>query len=82
MESMAKSLICVVFESTSLPGIWVSHDLTHDIVTQGNSRIEALKALVEAIQMCDEDDLDKGHNLDERSSAPLEFWENIKYETF
>lgn len=58
-----------------VPGEWVAHCLSLDVISQGSSLDEALQAVREAILMIVQDDL--ANNLDplERRSAPRECWE-------
>jgi predicted RNase H-like HicB family nuclease len=54
-------------------GQWVGHCLDMDVVSQGNSPLEAIEMVMEATTMVAADDLLKGRNpLDRR--APREEW--------
>lgn len=42
-------MIYKIFRAKDVPGQWVAHDITSDVVSQGNSPEHALKMLLEAI---------------------------------
>jgi predicted RNase H-like HicB family nuclease len=60
-----------------LDGLWVSHCLNFDVISQGDTPQEALASLREAVAMTVVDDLENGADPAERS-APTELWERLE----
>ena len=59
-----------------VPGQWVAHCLSLDVVTQGNSAKHAFQMVVEAVTMTLADDL--CHDVDPLARrAPEEFWTEL-----
>lgn len=54
--------------------MWTAHCLDYDIVTQGESPIDAMEMAREAVSMCLLDDLNHGDCID-REPAPPEYFE-------
>lgn len=64
----------MVFEASDLPGTWVSYCPNFDIVSQGSSVEIGLNAVVEAVQMVLEEDLQswiRSYNPDPIHAEPL-----------
>ena len=51
-----------VFPCEDIPDQWVSHNITLDVVSQGNDWKHAIDMVVEASQMVIKDDLEHGRN--------------------
>jgi predicted RNase H-like HicB family nuclease len=58
-------------------GLWVSHCLNFDVISQGDTPQEALASLREAVAMTVVDDLENGADPAERS-APTELWDRLE----
>lgn len=73
--------IWILFKpADDVPGEWIAHCLTFDIVSQGSSLLHALEMIKDAVVICVCDDLSHGRNPGDRPEAPPEAWhewENI-----
>ena len=58
-----------VHPAEDLDGQWVAEVQPVDIITQGNSMVQAIEAAAEAVQMCWEDDQANGLDFWERGAA-------------
>ena len=67
-------LVCVLTPCKDIPGEWLAHCLTTDIITQGAGLQQACEALGEALQLCAGDDADNGRDFYDRKPAPTEYW--------
>ena len=67
--------LSVLVTPSEIDGVWVSHCLDLDIVSQGDSVEHAMKMLLEAVGMLVMDDLAHGLDPMERPSADSEYWE-------
>lgn len=66
----------LVEPASDLPGVWVSHCLDFDVISQGASPAEAVVAVTEAVGMAVTDDLNARLDPFERR-APSEFWDRL-----
>lgn len=65
----------VVKPAADVPGVWVSHCLTLDLISQGDSAAHALQSVNEAIQVVVVDDLLAGRDPAARGAkTPAEGW--------
>jgi hypothetical protein len=66
----------VLEPAESIAGVWTSHALEFDLVSQGTSADDALRMAVEAVSIVLRDDLEQG--LDPyRRRAPAEYWQQL-----
>ena len=72
MKLEPQMLWVLVTKSKQVPGQWVAHCLTWDIVTQGNSIEHALEMVGEAVRTCVVDDLTNGLDPRGRNCADEE----------
>lgn len=61
-----------------LPGVWVSHCLTFDLVSQGPTMKKAIAMIKEAIQLVLEEDLADGRDPFDRATCPAADWERLR----
>jgi predicted RNase H-like HicB family nuclease len=67
----------LVTRAEDLPGVWVSHCLNLDVISQGNSIREALEAVQEAVLMVLNDDESEGLDPFDRERAPDDCWQQL-----
>lgn len=67
----------LVEPAPDLPGVWVSHCLTFDLVSQGPTLKKAIAMIKEAIQMAIDDDLAEGRDPYDRITTPDSQWERL-----
>jgi hypothetical protein len=67
----------VVEPSKDIPGVWLSHCLNFDVISQGETPQHALEAVCEAVEMVIVDDLTEHLDPLERGPAPHEDWERL-----
>ena len=72
-----RPLVCVARRCKDLPGEWLAHCLTVDVMTQGGSMQDSLAALGEALELCRADDKTRGLDFYERGPAPDEYWSDV-----
>lgn len=81
METMADKRVfscwIVIEPAQDVKGLWVSHCLNFDVISQGEDPQSALEGLKEAIAMTVLDDLIAGLEPRERA-APLEDWQKLE----
>lgn len=77
-ELAGTTLVAVVTPSESIPGQWIGHCLTIDVVTQGTSIAHAFEMLEEAVLLSVEDDLGRGLDPLTRPQAPPECWKIVQ----
>ena len=77
VEASPHIVSILVTRAEDLPGVWVSHCLNLDIVSQGDSIHEALDAIVEAVLMVLNDDESEGLDPFDRDRAPDECWQQM-----
>jgi predicted RNase H-like HicB family nuclease len=66
----------VVEPAEDIPGLWVSHCLDFDVISQGETPQDAIDAVTEAVAMTVVDDLHSDLDPSERR-APAEFWDRL-----
>lgn len=67
-------LTVLVSRAEDLPGIWVSHCLNLDVISQGETIPEAIEAIKEAVLMVLNEDESEGLDPFGRERAPEECW--------
>ncbi len=68
-------LTIVAFRAKDLPGVWLTHCLDLDMMSQGDTLHEALKNLGEVLPLCVNDDVMGGDDPFERGKrTPVEDW--------
>ena len=78
MEGKFCNLAVLVTPAEDLPGVWVSHCLPLDLISQGESIEQAVEAIAEVILMVVDDDLKNNQDPLARDSAPREYWEMLE----
>ena len=78
LQGMACTVTVLVTPAESLPGMWVAHCLSLDVIAQGRSIQEALDAVAEAIVMVVVDDMRDNYDPLDRTPAPREYWEKAE----
>ncbi len=78
VQKRAYSCWILVEQAEDLPGVWVSHCLNFDIISQGDTPQVAVESLVEAVMMAMSDDLLEHHEPTERTPAPTEDWDRLR----
>ncbi len=67
-------LTVLVTRAEELPGLWVSHCLNLDVISQGETIPKAVEALKEAVLMVMNEDESEGLDPFDRERAPEECW--------
>jgi predicted RNase H-like HicB family nuclease len=79
MQHRVYTAWAIVQPAPDLPGQWVAHCLEFDVVSQGNSMMEALEMVFEATQAVICDDLNDGRDpIVARNTAPDEYRRLLK----
>ncbi len=73
----SRTLVVLVTRAEDVPGLWVSHCLNLDVISQGETLGAALDAVKEAVEMVLDDDLARGADPFERGPAPDECWQQM-----
>lgn len=76
MDHKAFNFWVMIRPARDLPGVWVSHCLDLDVVSQGDSLRDAYDSVIEASLMTLADDLTEKRDITERR-APKEFWDEL-----
>ncbi len=77
-SAFVRDVVVFVSRAEDLPGEWIAHCLTLDIVAQGDSIRNAIRAVAESVMFAIKWDLDE--NLDPfevRDRAPVEYWKKL-----
>lgn len=79
LEKRVYSCWIVVEPAEDMPGTWVSHCLNFDVVSYGDSVVDAVVSVCEAVEDVVIDDLSNGLDpLQRGSTTPSGCWERLK----
>ena len=70
-------LSILIIPSEDVPGLWVSHCLDMDLISQGDNPNKAFRAIMEGVVMMAEDDLSNDLDPLGRDKAPQEDWDRF-----
>jgi predicted RNase H-like HicB family nuclease len=65
----------LIQRAADVPGQWVAHCLNVDVMSQGDSPLDARDSLLEAFQIVFEHEIDCGRNPLDRKAAPQEYFD-------
>ena len=77
MQATTHTISVLVTRAKDLPGVWVSHCLNLDVISQGESIRGALEAIEEAVLMVLNEDESEGLDPFDRERAPDEYWDEM-----
>lgn len=75
---IARDVVVLVTRAEDLPGEWIAHCLTLDIVAQGDSIRTAVRAVAESLMAAVKWDVEEGIDpFEARDCAPGEYWKRL-----